>query len=634
MAAAAPASLPAHVASADDCSGGVHAFRQLLRAWSGADAASAPAEGGDDAAPLPDAAESTPEQLANCAVSLAFLQQFYDAVVAPLPGGAAMTTEAVVLRLVMPATAALGRCSVAHACPSAFGAPRAFVSHAFRNPLSLVIAALRDHFRDAVASDVHVWLDIFAINQHAPGADLHDGDTLACTIAAAQAVLVVLDAHAMPLSRLWCLFEIDSTPPDKLLLLTPGYTDADLSEAFEGICVATADCYDDEAKKMITGKIKARHGGPDAFQAALKLRLLLRPTSYAGDVAALLARAPDDDAWCFEALHAFLLPPMMADTVDAEAPPRLACIAGGAGEGKSTLAAALCVPPGGGRRRSEVHAHHFCKASDVRRQDVGAIIRSLAFQLALTLQGAFAARLLALTRAQVASLEAVPDAAWRLLLAEPLAALPLGTPVVLLFDALDEAHVGSSDTAGLSGAAASAGVIISPVLKLLLRLGRLQSGGGSLRIVVTTRSEEEARVIAPLRACFRAAFQLYEPAALRLAISGSATNAGHADLLPLLRTLHAALRTAHPEHAAAAVAAGTLDAAYTAWFDASFAADVLPPGVPRCCPCWWLRGSRRLWHSWRRWVCVPRYLHCRDGGRCSWSVITRCTCCTGPLRNG
>ena len=569
MAAAAATALPLCVASEDECGVGVRALQQLIRTWG---YSAAPAE--DDAAHTPPslaAAQSAPQVLAARAVSLAFLQSFYDKCVAPLPGGAAMTTEAVVTRIIMPATADMGRCSVAHAAPSAFAPPLAFVSHAFRNPLSLLLAALREHFRDALPEDVHVWLDIFAINQHAPGADLHDGETLACTIAAAHAVLVVLDTHAMPLTRLWCLFEIDSTPPDKLLLLTPGYTDTDLSEAFAAISVDNADCYDGTAKAMIMRKIKARHGGTAAFQAALKLRLLLRPTSYAGDVAALLARATHD-AWRFEELHSFLLlsPPVAdGDAAEAEAAPRLACVAGGAGEGKSTLAAALCVPPGA-QRRSEVHAYHFCKASDVRRQDTAAVVRSLAFQLALSLPvSTFAARLLALTPSQVASLAASPDAAWELLLAAPLAALPLGTPVVLLFDALDEA-----DT---PVAAEAATLVISPIMKLLLRLGRLPRGGASLRVVVTTR-QEEARIIAPLRSCFRTHFRLFEPAELRIAapMAPLMPDAAGSVLTPLLLTLNAALRVAHPQHAAPAA---TLDAAYTAWFTAAAASGALPTGV-------------------------------------------------------
>ena len=577
MAALSPqGSAPPAAVTGRQYSDGVCALHGLLLARGGSAAATvacaAPAGDGEEVPPLA-AAQSLPQELANRAVSLAFLQDFYDACVAPLPDGAATTTEAVVAQLILPATEKLGRCSVARAAPSAFGPPHAFVSHAFRNPFSLLLAALREYFRAAVASEVFVWLDVFAINQHAPGADLHDGETLAFTIASARAVLVVLDKRTVPLSRLWCLFEIDSTPPDKLLLLTPGYTDADLSAAFAAICVDDADCFDPQAKEMIQRKIRERHGGSLAFQAALRLRLLLRPTSYADDVTALLAHA-NSDAWRFEELHAFLLlsptraaggDAALAALGEAEQAPRLACIAGGAGEGKSTLAAALC-----GRHGTAVHAYHFCKASDVRRQDMGAVIRSLSFQLALSLRGVFAARLLGLTPAQVASLAASPDAAWQLLLEEPLAALPPGTPVVLLFDALDEAHIGANGAP--PNAAVDGAAVISPMMKLLLRLGRLPPGGASLRMAVTCRSEEEARVISPLRACFSAHFRLFQPDALRRAVTApvhaALSVAAAENVSPLLLALNAALCSAHP-HRRTAIA-GTLGETYNAWFTDSF----------------------------------------------------------------
>ena len=54
---------------------------------------------------------------------------------------------------------------------------------------------------------------------------------------------------------------------------------------------------------------------------------------------------------------------------------RLACIMEGAGEGKSTLAAALA-------ERKRFDAIHFCKKANVRRQNKALVIRSLSYQLA------------------------------------------------------------------------------------------------------------------------------------------------------------------------------------------------------------------------------------------------------------
>ena len=46
------------------------------------------------------------------------------------------------------------------------------------------------------------------------------------------------------------------------------------------------------AKNHILKSIKAAHGGVDAFTAFLKLRFLLDPTSYAGDVKVRTAARP------------------------------------------------------------------------------------------------------------------------------------------------------------------------------------------------------------------------------------------------------------------------------------------------------------------------------------------------------
>ena len=185
---------------------------------------------------------------------------------------------------------------------------------------------------NAVPADVYIWVDIFAINQHDPGADLHGGRTLARTIELAGETLVVLDRAAVPLSRLWCLYELGSTPPDKLRLLTPGFGEAEMAAAFRAVDVESAQCFDSIDTDRIREHIEVQHGSLAAFQQMLRLWLLLKPTSYEADRDALLKRSTD--TWRFDELCAF------ASSTGDES--RLACITGGPGEGKSTLAAALC----------------------------------------------------------------------------------------------------------------------------------------------------------------------------------------------------------------------------------------------------------------------------------------------------
>ena len=430
--------------------------------------------------------------MAACAVSLAFLRDFYARCVAPLElgraGGTPLTTKEVVQRLIMPATrsAAALPCNFASLVPGAVAPPTAFASHAFGNPFRLLVCALEEHFMNALAADVYVWVDVFAINQHDPGTDLHGGRSLARTIQLAGETLVVLDRAALPLSRLWCLYEMGATPPDKLRLLTLGAREAELAAAFRAVNVEAAECFDSSDKNRIREHIVAQYNSLAAFQRMLRLRLLLKPTSYEADRQALLARSTD--TWHFDELQTFVS--------RAGDESRLACIGGGPGEGKSTLAAALCALCNPAQQEL-VHAHHFCKASDVRRLDVGQVIRSLAYQLAMR-HASVGDALLSLEQADAEAL-ADPARAWELLLKQPLRLPELrGTRVVLLFDALDEAGgVGSA---------------VSKVLSLVLDLGRI-ADGAALSVVVTTRPE--AGILAALRSRWRDSARDFEPASLR-----------------------------------------------------------------------------------------------------------------------
>ena len=62
-------------------------------------------------------------------------------------------------------------------------------------------------------------------------AELDDGKTLARVIELSIATLVVLDKERVaPFSRLWCLYEIGSTPTSKFQLLTHGFGENDIAQ--------------------------------------------------------------------------------------------------------------------------------------------------------------------------------------------------------------------------------------------------------------------------------------------------------------------------------------------------------------------------------------------------------------------
>jgi hypothetical protein len=156
-----------------------------------------------------------------------------------------------------------------------------------------------------------------------------------------------------------------------------------------------------------------------AFTRVLKLLLLLKPTSYSADMAALLARAGEE----------YRSYPLQETVGQACTGGRLVSIVGSSGEGKSTLAAALV-------KKIPIDAYHFFKQADIRRQDKGLVIRSLSYQLAIR-QESFAQPLLDMTPLEVESLS--DDAtAWKLLLETPLRAAHSGWRPTILFDALDE----------------------------------------------------------------------------------------------------------------------------------------------------------------------------------------------------
>ena len=370
-------------------------------------------------------------------------------------------------------------------------------------------------------------LDIFAINQHDPGSELHNGGALARTIELAAETLVVLDPHtpAFPLQRLWCLYEMGSCPAAKLMLLTPGFSEKTLFSVFSSINVETAACFNKDSEKMIKEHIVKNNASLLEFEKLLKLRLLLKPTSCALspartplalltpsgsdelDCKALLANSQDEQ-WAFEQLRAF--------ACCEEGVPRLVCIAGGAGEGKSTIAAAIYQDA----KPTVVHAAHFFKASDKRRQDVCVVVRSLAYQLCLAFP-AFSAHVLALSEDDIGFLSN-PVKAWELLLKAPLSAMPRGTRVVLLFDALDEANLTESGAAG---------TCISKALFLLLELGRLHESkgynGAALSVVVTSRPE--LPIVSALRGRWKEGYKEFTPDSLRCG------GAGEAKLHSLLR---------------------------------------------------------------------------------------------------
>jgi hypothetical protein len=115
-----------------------------------------------------------PSLSAQVGVSLAFLVDFSQRVPQDWTSAQVMST------LIKPATAPLRRRYAdvpSLVPPEHLGRPNLFISHCWKNSFSLLVAAVQGQAAGAVEKDTYVWLDLFAMNQHASeesGADLGD----------------------------------------------------------------------------------------------------------------------------------------------------------------------------------------------------------------------------------------------------------------------------------------------------------------------------------------------------------------------------------------------------------------------------------------------------------------------------
>ncbi|XRB02980.1 EF-hand domain-containing protein [Pycnococcus provasolii] len=344
------------------------------------------------------------------------------------------------------------------------GAPTYFISHAWNSTFVDLVESVKGALAGAAQNDTYVWLDIFAINQDDTGGvfsamrELDEGRTLASTIATSRATLVVLDKdRVIPLTRLWCLYEIGSTPPQKLQLVTHGFSEKDVSQHLRSIDAETALCFSPADKEMIHGEITGKFGFASMkhFTEELKLRFMLRPMSYESDLQALRERGLSNN-YQLEELREHV----------TSTGGRLACVVGGPGEGKSSVAAAAL---------DLVHAAHFCKRADVRRQDVLEMVRSLGFQLGQRFD-VVRECLINLEEETAAKALVDPDVAVNAFLVDPLKKLAkIQKHAVLLLDALDEAD----DDRHISNAAVG-------LLRHLARDVR-----SSVSVLVTTRPDAD-----------------------------------------------------------------------------------------------------------------------------------------------
>lgn len=95
----------------------------------------------------------------------------------------------------------------------------------------------------------------------------------------------------------------------------------DLASVVKEIDVGNADCLCDGDRDMILANIREHHGSMEAFDAALKLQLTLKPLSYKVDLDQLRMRSKGTH-WKWEAVQGWL----------ENKKSRALCVMAGAGE--------------------------------------------------------------------------------------------------------------------------------------------------------------------------------------------------------------------------------------------------------------------------------------------------------------
>ena len=102
-----------------------------------------------------------------------------------------------------------------------------------------------------------------------------NGEGLRDTIHLSNSTLMVLDSLGLPLTRLWCLFEVESTPEYQLQFFYDDNFDK-LEHMIEAVDVDNAICFDVKDKNMILGKIRDTFGSTGKMSDRLKLMLTKR----------------------------------------------------------------------------------------------------------------------------------------------------------------------------------------------------------------------------------------------------------------------------------------------------------------------------------------------------------------------
>lgn len=325
-----------------------------------------------------------------------------------------------------------------HILPEDLGIPDFFISHAYKGSWSKTIECVFSVLQDA-SEETCVWMDHIALPKY------DNACALSAQEHASKGIIAPVDLERInPATRLWVLYEWSqalAVHGPGSLAFADSLTSAERDELAKSIDSKNATCSDEADFKFITETINKAHGSMQAFDAKLKLQVLLRPMPFKmrqAEMSLLLERSKDKTSHVPCDLS---VAKTFVNDLSDKGSARALAITGGPGSGKSTLSAMICDELLKAKSKGEddpVSCYHFVKRGE-RYNHPASIVSSLCAQLAEHIP-VLQDYVLGLSALEIDSLK-TKDArsAVRYLLSPLCKPEPLYVqPIIILIDGLDE----------------------------------------------------------------------------------------------------------------------------------------------------------------------------------------------------
>jgi len=216
-------------------------------------------------------------KLADCAITLAFLRELSNEM------DKKWTASDVVTNIIIPATKEK-KCRFADLMMDKnVGSAQWFISYRWETNFRDLVSAIDRAVRIEAGMDpdnTRVWIDIFAVNQHASTAQQPDLQEVGGVIDQASRTLLVLDTSGSALTRLWCLWEVGrallggSGEPARLRVGLPPLEASLIEDLYVNIDAARAKTSEEVDRTRLLRDIKAAAGGLAGHTRSIKQGLV------------------------------------------------------------------------------------------------------------------------------------------------------------------------------------------------------------------------------------------------------------------------------------------------------------------------------------------------------------------------